>query len=227
MTPLPVLINEPPVPRITPLTSVERLLLPTVSWFGPREKVPAPSIEPAVIAPLDREVMSNAPPAVVMKRALPPVALSAVLALRKKMFAWLPMIKVGALEEPLTMPVPVILIDVVMPSDVMKLYAGALALNCSVPIDVVVKGWNAIKVVFDGPKNAVPVGTVAGVQLAAVLKFPEPGLTSQVASCARAGNAASNATAAVVVSKCARIAPPPLRNAQWAIRSRLRKPRRD
>jgi len=81
--------------------------------------------------------MSNAPPAVVMKRALPPVALStnavrppavvimmalpAVLALRKKMFAWLPMIKVGALEEPLTMPAPVILIDVVRPSDVMKL----------------------------------------------------------------------------------------------------------
>ncbi len=65
---------------------------------------------------------------------------------------------------------------------------------------------NAIKVVFDGPKNAVPVGTVAGVQLAAVLKFPEPGLTSQVASCARAGMAASNAAAAAVVSKCARIA---------------------
>src|SRR5258708_32827327 len=55
-------------------------------------------------------------------------------------------------------------------------------------------------------KNAVPVGTVAGVQLAAVLKFPEPGLTSQVASCARAGMAASNAAAAAVVSKCARIA---------------------
>jgi len=100
-------------------------------------------------------------------------------------------------------------------------------LNCSVPIDVVVKGWNAIEVVFDAPKNAVPVGTVAGVQLAAVLKSPELGLAFHVASCARAGNAASNATAAVVVSKCARIAPPPLRNAQWAIRSRSRKPRRD
>jgi hypothetical protein len=82
-------------------------------------------------------------------------------------------------------------------------------LNCSVPIDVVVKGWNVIEVVFDAPKNAVPVGTVAGVQLAAVLKSPELGLASQVASCARAGDAASNATAAVVVSKCARIAPPP------------------
>ena len=135
--PLPVLINEPPVPRITPLTSVERLLLPTVSCFEPREKVPAPSIEPAVIPSLDREVISNAPPAVVMKRALPPVALStnavsppavvimvalpALLALRKKMFAWLPMIKVGALDELLTMPVPVILIDVEKPFSVVKL----------------------------------------------------------------------------------------------------------
>jgi len=98
--PLPTLTREPAVPRITPLTVVERLLLPTVSWFEPREKVPAPSIEPAVIPPDDREVMSNAPPALVMKRASPPVALStnpvrppalvimmalpAVLALRKK-----------------------------------------------------------------------------------------------------------------------------------------------
>jgi hypothetical protein len=137
MTPVPVLINEPPVPLITPLTVVERLLLPTVSWFGPREKVPAPSIEPAVIPPLDREDMSNAPPALVMKPAFPPLALStnpvsppalvimvalpAVLSLRKKMFAWLPMIKVGALEELLTMPVPVILIDVEKPFSVVKL----------------------------------------------------------------------------------------------------------
>ena len=83
-------------------------------------------------------------------------------------------------------------------------------MNCSVPTDVVVKAWNAIEVVFDAPKNAVPVGTVAGVQLAAVLKFELPGAVDHVASCARAGNAASNATAAVVVSKCARIAPPPV-----------------
>ena len=129
--------SEPPAPRIRPLTSVERLLLPTVSWFEPRENVPAPSIEPAVIPLLDREVMSNAPPAVVMKRALPPVALSttavrpplvvimvalpALLALRKKIFAWLPMVKVGALEELLTMPAPVMLIDVEKPFSVVKL----------------------------------------------------------------------------------------------------------
>jgi hypothetical protein len=34
----------------------------------------------------------------------------------------------------------------------------------------------------EGPKNAVPVGTVAGVQLPAVLKSPEPGVVDQVAS---------------------------------------------
>ena len=79
-------------------------------------------------------------------------------------------------------------------------------MNCSVPIDVVVKGWNAIEVVFDAPKNAVLVGTTAGFQLVAVLKVFEPGLSSQVASWARAGMAASNAAAAAVVSKCARIA---------------------
>ena len=45
-------------------------------------------------------------------------------------------------------------------------------------------------VVLDVPKEAVPVGTVvAGLQLAAVLKSPEPGLASQVASCARAETA--------------------------------------
>ena len=134
--PLPTLTSEPPVPLIRPLTVVERSLLPTVSRFGPREKVPAPSIEPAVIPPLDREVMSNAPPARVMKRAFPPVALStnavsppalvimvalpALLVPRKKMFAWLPTIKVGALEELLTMPAPVMLIDVERGEDVRK-----------------------------------------------------------------------------------------------------------
>src|SRR6516225_4567026 len=135
--PVPVLISEPPVPVITPLTVVERLLPPTVSWFEPREKVPPPSIEPAVIPPLDREDMSNAPPARVMKRAFPPLALAtnpvsrpalgimgalpAVLALRKKTLPWLPTIKVGALEELLTMPAPVMLIDVKRGADVAKI----------------------------------------------------------------------------------------------------------
>jgi hypothetical protein len=48
------------------------------------------------------------------------VASPAVLALRKKMFAWLLTIKVGALEEPSTMPAPVILIDVKRAGDVLK-----------------------------------------------------------------------------------------------------------
>jgi hypothetical protein len=39
-------------------------------------------------------------------------------------------------------------------------------------------------VVFDTPKNAVPVGTVGGVQLAAVLKSLELGACDHVAFCA-------------------------------------------
>jgi hypothetical protein len=53
-------------------------------------------------------------------------------------------------------------------------------LNCIVPIDVVVKGWNVIEVVFDASKIAVLVGTTAGFQLVAVLKLPVAGAASQV-----------------------------------------------
>src|SRR5262245_2580124 len=56
----------------------------------------------------------------------------------------------------------------------------------------------------DAPKNAVPVGTVAGVQLPAVLKSELTGAVDQVASWACAGIAASKAAAAAVVSKCLR-----------------------
>src|SRR5262245_31738789 len=65
---------------------------------------------------------------------------------------------------------------------------------------------------LDAPKNAVPVGTVAGFQLAAVLKSELPGAVDQVAFWACAGMAASNAAAAVVANKYARIPlAPPLR----------------
>jgi hypothetical protein len=52
--PVPTFTSDAPPPAlppswIDPLTVVERLLLPTVSWFAPSEYVPAPSIEPAVI----------------------------------------------------------------------------------------------------------------------------------------------------------------------------------
>jgi hypothetical protein len=89
-----------------------------------------------------------------------------------------------------------------------KVYAGAPALNANPP--TVVLAENDRLVVVDVPKNAVPVGTVAGVQLVAVLKLPEPGLSSHVASCACADAAASKAAAAVVANKYARIplAPP-------------------
>src|SRR5262245_34502132 len=56
-----------------PLTSVERLLRPTVSCFEPRKKVPAPSIEPAVIPVVVKLDMSTTPPTLAMRRAKPAV----------------------------------------------------------------------------------------------------------------------------------------------------------
>ena len=52
-------------------------------------------------------------------------------------------------------------------------------MNWRVPTEVLVE--NVMVVVFDAPNVAVPVGTAAGVQLAAVLKSPDPGVRSQVA----------------------------------------------
>jgi hypothetical protein len=75
--PAPVLVNEPlPLSWIEPLTVVERLLLPTMSRFVPSWFVPAPSIEPAEMLPSpsgpEEPEKSTVPPALVMKRALPP-----------------------------------------------------------------------------------------------------------------------------------------------------------
>jgi hypothetical protein len=52
---------------------------------------------------------------------------------------------------------------------------------------------NEIAVVVDAPKNAVPDGTAPVLQLVAALKLPEPGVASQVASCASAGSAQHSA----------------------------------
>ena len=77
--PLPTLMSEPPVPpdappsAMTPLTSVEKLLPPTVSDFEPRKKVPAPSIEPAVIPAVVKPDMSTTPPALMVTGAWPAV----------------------------------------------------------------------------------------------------------------------------------------------------------
>jgi hypothetical protein len=69
----------------------------------------------------------------------------------------------------------------------------------------VVSTENDSAVLVEVPKNAVPVGTAAGFQLAVVLKSAVPGLASQVAFCARAapGNSAATAINAVVASSAA------------------------
>jgi hypothetical protein len=52
----------------------------------------------------------------------------------------------------------------------------------SISPTVVDAAENVIAVVFEEPKVAVPVGTVAGNQLVAVFQSPDPGAVSQVAS---------------------------------------------
>ena len=65
---------------MTPLTSVDKLLPPTVSSFAPNWNEPAPAIEPTVsllspAGPVLAEKSTKAPPVLVMA-ALPPVLLS-------------------------------------------------------------------------------------------------------------------------------------------------------
>jgi hypothetical protein len=63
---------------------------------------------------------------------------------------------------------------------------GAAGLNSRLPTEVL--GVEKVTVVvFDVSNMAVDVGTVAGVQLLAVLKSPDPGAASQV-DCAWAAN---------------------------------------
>jgi predicted small secreted protein len=71
--PLPVFTSDPPTPSIPPLTAVETLLPPVVSWLAPRAKLPAPSMEPTVTGPA-ANAMLRLPPASLMKRACPPEA---------------------------------------------------------------------------------------------------------------------------------------------------------
>ena len=53
-------------------------------------------------------------------------------------------------------------------------------MNCRVLTNV--PDEKVIEVMFEAPNEAVPDGTVAGVQFEAVLKSVEPGLRIQVAS---------------------------------------------
>ena len=77
--PVPTLMSEPPVPpdappsAMTPLTSVDKPLPPTVSRLEPRKKVPAPAIEPAVIPVVVKPDMSITPPVLMVNCAWPPV----------------------------------------------------------------------------------------------------------------------------------------------------------
>jgi hypothetical protein len=60
-------------------------------------------------------------------------------------------------------------------------------------VPTVVRVEIVIVVVFEAPNVAVPFGTAAGAQFAAVSKSPDPGLRSHVAFCAEAANGPSSA----------------------------------
>src|SRR5215472_13859514 len=146
--PLPSFTRLPPAPPswIEPLSVVERSLLPTVSSFDPIEYVPAPSIEPAVILPLlsgpDVPEKSTVPPALVMKRALPPLLLAAncvsapVLVVMVALLAVLMSVKDSKKPPLLTMiefPAELALLNVIAPL-LVKLGANAELLTMPAPL---------------------------------------------------------------------------------------------
>src|SRR6266851_1384418 len=145
---------ELPPSWIVPLTVVERLLPPTVSWLEPSEYVPAPAIEPAVIwlFPAGPEVpeKSTVPDALVMNWALPPVllpknwVLAPLLVVMVALAALLvsanckrtppPLLVITAelAEVPFWKNVPPLLVIVVMP-EVLELSTNRRALLTTLP----------------------------------------------------------------------------------------------
>src|ERR1700729_4190788 len=131
----------------------------------------------------ERPLLSVALPAVlVLKKSRPPlmVALPAVLELLKKIP---PLLTVMVAPPPfMMMPAP---LNCQRTLEMVNAKFDAPAFNVKPPSAVPVADVRLV--VADVLKNAVPVGTVAGFQLLEVLKSAEPGLASQVASCAKAG----------------------------------------
>src|SRR5271155_3127052 len=72
-----------------------------------------------------------------------------------------------------------------------KTYDEAPAFKVKPPIVVLLDTERAVT--LEAPKDATPVGTMAGDQLAPALKLPEPGVANQVAFCARADVFAASA----------------------------------
>jgi len=178
---VPTLISPPPAPpkeppsTMFPVTTVFTVF-PTVSTLDPSLNVPAPAIEPIVMPPDVRPDISRIPPEPVVRIAFP-----AVLEFRNWSTPPLLMLRVGAFDELLTIPLPEIEKTLVLAR--VKEYAGAPALNWRVPTDALAENVTAVVVAV--PKVAIPVGTpVDGVQLAAVFQSLEPGV--QVPSCASA-----------------------------------------
>lgn len=144
--PAPVLSSLPPMPEITPLTSVERSFEPTINRLEPRIKSPAPAIDPAVVDVSTPEI-STVPPAWLMMAALPPeltsrnrrvplfvmVALAAVLVSRKVRVPLLVIVALPALLLSLKFRLP-LFVKVALPAVlVSKKFRKALLVIVALP----------------------------------------------------------------------------------------------
>ena len=113
--PAPVLVNEPLLPPswIEPLTVVERLLPPTMSRFVPSLYVPASSIEPAVMLPSpsgpELPEKSTVPPALVTKRALPPLLLAVNCVSAPPLVVMVALLAVLVSENEIRLPEPLLM----------------------------------------------------------------------------------------------------------------------
>ena len=175
------------MPEITPLTSVDRLLPPASSSFAPSEKLPAPSIEPAVMPPDDRLLMTKSPPASVMNRAVPPevvsrklvnppffvviVALPATAELRKISLAEFVMTELPAVlvSAKFTKPLPPLLLMIALPAvlDREKVRTAAL-FSVSPPLPVLLMVALAALLVFVKKSPAALRPAVAVLLIVAV-----------------------------------------------------------
>jgi hypothetical protein len=177
-------------------------LPPTVRFFEPREIGPPPAIDPIVMPALVSPDRSMVAPRFVMA-ALPAVLLPKKSSSEEVRIVILPAVlefwnPIGPLllkvteASPFTMPAP--LKKKPNFDELVKAYPEPVELNVKPPTVMLLPEEIDTFFWLDSPKVAVPVGTVAGVQLVLVLNSPVP-LRFQVAFWACAATAENDTPA--------------------------------
>ena len=101
--PVPILVSEPPVPEITPLSRPSRLADPTVRFLAPSVTLPTPATLPSVMPVEVRAVRLIAAPVPRLTTASPPELVPV-----NAMPEFVPeKLNTGALADESTMPAPV------------------------------------------------------------------------------------------------------------------------